>query len=257
MKRLKATGEYDSTVLALTSDNGFYIGEHRQRLGKIKAYEPVIHVPLVVAGPGIPHGVRYSPITTFDLTATILDLAGAAPLPDMDGSSKVPELLGPDRDWTVPVVTEGLLRGLRRKAGSGVPAGLTTSGLRTGRYKLIRYATGESELYDLATDPNELGSVWRDPAYAEVRRRMVDLWEDYRSCARDACRRPVPADLVVEVAQVPSSEDTRIGAFEVEHGAGIDVVGRRAGGVVSAARVVVGRHGTRSERGGSGDTEEE
>ncbi|RZI78871.1 MAG: hypothetical protein EOO67_21200, partial [Microbacterium sp.] len=150
--RLKATGEYDKTIIMFTSDNGFYIGEHRQRLGKIKAYEPVIHVPLVVAGPGIQQGVRYTPTTTFDLTSTILDLADARPLPGMDGSSKVSQLYGPDQDWDTAVVTEGLLTGVRyRDRGHGVPRGLTTSGLRTGRYKLIKYSTGESELYDLLT----------------------------------------------------------------------------------------------------------
>lgn len=194
--RLKATGEYENTIIMFTSDNGFYIGEHRQRLGKIKAYEPVIHVPLVVAGPGVQQGARYTPTTTFDLTATILDLADATPLLGMDGSSKVPQLYGPDRDWDTAVVTEGLLTGVGViNRGYGVPRGLTTSGLRTGRYKLIRYSTGESELYDLLTDPNELRSVWRDPDYAKVRSQMVGLWAKYRSCKQAACRTALPENL--------------------------------------------------------------
>lgn len=194
--RLKATGEYENTVIMFTSDNGFYIGEHRQRVGKIKAYEPVIHVPLAIAGPGIGAGARYTPTTTFDLTATILDLAGAEPLPSMDGSSKAPQLWGPDADWDVPVVTEGLLRGVRvLEGGHGVPKGFTTSGLRTGRYKLIRYSTGEGELYDLLTDPNELSSVWRDRRYATIRSEMVRLWAAYRSCRQSACRTPLPEHL--------------------------------------------------------------
>ncbi len=194
--RLKQAGEYDNTVIMFTSDNGYYLGEHRQRLGKIKAHEPVLHVPLAVAGPGIGTGVRYNPITTFDLTATILDLAGAAPLPDMDGSSKVAELHGDDRDWDTAVVTEGLLPDVKDvDAELGLPTGLTTSGLRTGRYKLIRYGTGEAELYDLWTDPNELTSVWDDPAYADVQGEMVRLWKQYRDCAGDACRVPLPAAL--------------------------------------------------------------
>ena len=69
-----------------TSDNGYYIGEHRQRLGKITLHEPSIHVPLLVAGPEVPHGRRYAPVTTFDLTATILDIAGGT-LRGMDGES--------------------------------------------------------------------------------------------------------------------------------------------------------------------------
>ncbi|MFL6156037.1 MAG: sulfatase-like hydrolase/transferase [Marmoricola sp.] len=194
--RLKATGEYDSTVIVFTSDNGFYIGEHRLRLGKIKPYEPVIHVPLLVAGPGISPGVRYSPVITPDLTPTILQLAGAADLPATDSASKVATIFGPDQDWTVPVVTEGLLKEVRRVKGSGVPAGLTTSGLRTGRYKLIMYADREAQLYDLQTDPNELSSVWRRPAYRKIRTELVALWARYRACKEAACQVPLPDDLV-------------------------------------------------------------
>jgi len=193
--KLKRTGEYDNTVIVFTSDNGYYLGEHRQREGKIKAHEPVIHVPLQVAGPGIQHGVRYHPFTTLDLTSTILDLAGARPLPAMDGASDLPEMTGPDQPWTVPVVTEGLLTDVHRHPGSGVPDGFTTSGLRTGRFKLIRYANGDTELYDLMTDPNELSSVWDDPAYADVQRQLVALWDQYKTCRTDGCRVPLPRSL--------------------------------------------------------------
>ena len=50
----RTTGQYDDTVIVFTSDNGYFSGEHRQRLGKIKPYEPSLRVPLVVAGPGHP-----------------------------------------------------------------------------------------------------------------------------------------------------------------------------------------------------------
>ena len=78
VRTLKKTGQYQDTVIVFTSDNGYFTGEHRQRSGKIKPYEPSLRVPLVVAGPGIPHGVREAPVTTIDVTATILDLAGAS-----------------------------------------------------------------------------------------------------------------------------------------------------------------------------------
>jgi arylsulfatase A-like enzyme len=202
--RLKATGEYESTVLMFTSDNGFFVGEHRQRLGKIKSYEPSLRVPFAVAGPGIGQGVRYTPITTVDLAETVLELGGAQPLPGTDGTSKVAALLGPDLGWDTAVVTEGLLKNVRRARGSGFPRGLTTSGLRTGRYKLILYANGEGELYDLARDPLELTSRWRDPSYAAVRRQLVEAWLRYRSCRGAGCRVPLPAELRTVVAGLAS-----------------------------------------------------
>ena len=60
------------------------------RQGKIRTHEPSLRVPFVVAGPGIPHGPRFDPVTTEDVTATILDLAGARAAAPADGVSVVP-----------------------------------------------------------------------------------------------------------------------------------------------------------------------
>ena len=91
---LKRTGEYANTVLMFTSDNGYYMGEHRHPAGKVTHHEVSSRVPLVVAGPGVRRGVRYSPAMTHDLPATILDIANAAPLPGMDGISLWPVMTG-------------------------------------------------------------------------------------------------------------------------------------------------------------------
>jgi arylsulfatase A-like enzyme len=191
VQQLKATGQYDDTLIMFTSDNGYYTGEHRQRLGKIKPHEPVIHVPLVVAGPGVPHGVRYAPVTTFDLTATILDIAGGR-LRRMDGESKASLVYGEDRGWTYPMLTEGLIKGVRNRR-KGFESGLTEIGIRTGRYKYVRYANGDRELYDLVVDPLELTSTIGDPAYARVQRDLDRMWWAYKDCMGAACREPLPA----------------------------------------------------------------
>jgi arylsulfatase A-like enzyme len=194
VQQLKATGQYHDTVIMFTSDNGYFLGEHRQRTGKIKPQEPSLRVPFAVAGPGLPHGVRQSPISTVDVTASIIDLAGAQALPAMDGASKVP-VFAHDQPWTVPVVTEGLQHLPRLKAS--FPKGLTEEGLRTGRYAFFRYSTGEGELYDLFHDPLELRSKYDDPAYASVRHDLTRLWREYRLCVASACQAPLPPKYVV------------------------------------------------------------
>ncbi len=50
---LKKTGEYDNTVLMFTSDNGYFLGEHRMRQGKIWAHEPSLRVPLLGRRAGV------------------------------------------------------------------------------------------------------------------------------------------------------------------------------------------------------------
>jgi N-acetylglucosamine-6-sulfatase len=195
--RLKATGQYDRTLIMFTSDNGYYTGEHRQRLGKIKPHEPVIHVPLIVAGPGVQHGVRYAPVTTFDLTSTILDIAGgtlaSADGHGLDGESKASVIYGPDRGWTYPMLTEGLLKDVKVKVAGFTRGGLTEIGIRTGRWKYVRYGNGDQELYDLDTDPLELASKIGDPAYAQVQRDLTAMWWAYKDCQGAACRAPLPA----------------------------------------------------------------
>ena len=44
-------------------------------------------------------------------------------------------------------------------------------------------------------DPNELTSVWSDPDYATVRRQLVDLWHQYRTCRTSSCRVVMPKSL--------------------------------------------------------------
>jgi arylsulfatase A-like enzyme len=58
-------------------------------------------------------------------------------------------------------------------------------GVRTDRYKLVRYYTlDEWELFDLEKDPREMRSVYADPAYAQVRtyleERLKSLQQQYK-----------------------------------------------------------------------------
>jgi hypothetical protein len=102
-----------------------------------------------------------------------------------------------DQGWSVPLVTEAIAD---RATSGGTPAAArrgfadarTTIGLRTARYKLVRWASGLVELYDLKRDPNELRNVARDAAYAEVRDRLTRLWWRYRDCVATDCAAPLP-----------------------------------------------------------------
>ena len=212
-QRLRDRGELDETVFVFTSDNGFFLGEHRFRTGKRMGYEPSIRVPLVIAGPGIPHGIRNDPTMTQDLTATIVDLAGAEAPRHPDGRSLVPSF-AEDRGWTVPIVTEGIIgdrpqppEELRQQRGFTDPR--TSIGIRTARYKLLRDVSGTVELYDLELDPNELESVADDPDYREIRKQLTRLWRRYKDCAGPECREPLPANLAMSPNQAATSTKTQ------------------------------------------------
>src|SRR5690606_17237603 len=111
------------TVIVFTSDNGYFLGEHRIRQGKILPYEPSLRVPLLMRGPGVPHGVtRRSPVTTLDAAPTFAALAGARPGVPVDGSSLL-RVVERDRGWRTGVVTDTGPRGLVNTPENG--AGMT------------------------------------------------------------------------------------------------------------------------------------
>jgi N-acetylglucosamine-6-sulfatase len=198
---LKDTGEYDNTVLMFTSDNGFFLGEHRMRQGKIWAHEPSLRVPFLVTGPGVPRGRRYDPVNTTDITATILDLGGARPPGPLEGRSLVPTF-GADRGWRAPLVVEGREDAAEMHAAaedppSGFSNPLTGTGVRTAGWKYIRYVDGDAELYDLARDPNEMNNLYGQKKYAKVQRQLARIWADYRDCSGASCLRPLPRSLQV------------------------------------------------------------
>lgn len=206
---LEAAGELDDTIFMFTSDNGFFIGEHRMRSGKLLPYEPSLRVPTLMSGPGIPAGqTRRDPFLTIDFAPTILDAAGARPDPAMDGVSQLEVARTGDRGWTRGVLTEsGPLNAHKYPRGPGPlldvrPGGPSplrfSQGVRTDRYLYVEYASREQELYDLRRDPGQLENLADEPATAPVVRVVRQLARELdrlRMCRSDGCATPLPADL--------------------------------------------------------------
>ncbi len=100
--RSKAPARLTTPIVIVTSDNGYYLGEHKLS-DKRSAYEESIRVPLLVRVPGQTpkRGITSDAmVLNIDYAPTILDFAGAEPLPDTQGRSLRPLLSGetPD-DW--------------------------------------------------------------------------------------------------------------------------------------------------------------
>jgi arylsulfatase A-like enzyme len=91
---LESAGSLGRTVVIYASDHGEMLGEHDE-WAKWVPWRPAIAVPLIVAGPGIPHHADGDPASLIDLAPTLLDLAGAPPLDGSDGRSLVARLAAP------------------------------------------------------------------------------------------------------------------------------------------------------------------
>ena len=164
-------GELDRTVVMVVGDNGYFYGEHGLSEERRLAYEESIRLPLLVRyPPRVTAGARPAGLAlTTDLAPTILELAGAAPLPGIDGRSLVPLFSGVPADWRRSFLIEyNTDIVFPRTLRMGYDA------VRTERHKFIRYREleGMNELYDLQQDPFELNNLVAQPAAADVRREL-------------------------------------------------------------------------------------
>ncbi|WP_306215969.1 sulfatase family protein [Actinoplanes sp. RD1] len=162
---LDRAGVAENTVVVFTSDNGLHMGEYRLNQGKQTAYETDIHVPLVVAGPGVRRGATVAlPAQNVDLRPTFDELAGVAVPAEVDGRSLVPLLRGErPADWRTTALVEH--HGPNAEIGDpdrALPRGgnpVTYNALRTPTFTYVKYADGFREYYDRARDPYQLRNI--------------------------------------------------------------------------------------------------
>ena len=208
---LSKQGLLDSTIIIFTSDNGYYLGEHRKRQGKTVLHEPSLRVPLIIAGASIPNGDRYDPVATVDLAPTLASFAGTQ-MHEADGMALNDLITHGDRGWTRAMITESMLPDERysktHHALGKQP--LNSRGIRLGQWKLTRYSVRyEQELYDLASDPLELSSLHKSPAAAGTLAQLKALQKAYQDCKGADCLRPIPAKWQLTPAQVKKITDAQ------------------------------------------------
>ncbi|QWC85295.1 sulfatase [Nocardioidaceae bacterium] len=202
---LERTGEREETLVVFVSDNGYLLGEHGIREGKILPYEPALRVPVLMSGPEIPAGeVREDPVTLTDLAPTFVALADARRPVPADGRSVLRVARRGDRGWTRGLLTEtgpeSVVRGsdeagdpLTDEAVGDDPRYLL--GVRTREYLYTKRDSGFEELFDVSVDPRQYVNLVGDPAYAEQLTALRDQLRALRACGGKDCAVPLPAVL--------------------------------------------------------------
>ena len=169
---LEENGQAGNTVVVYAADHGLGMGSHGL-LGKQNLYEHSMRCPLIVRGPGIPHGSTDAFTYLFDLFPTLLGLGSAETPPGIDGRDLSALWSGEgDAAWrgSVFLPYQDLMRAVRDE-----------------RYKLIVYPkVDHRQLFDLAEDPNELRNLAADPAHEPTLARLEALLEGWRAAMGDS-----------------------------------------------------------------------
>lgn len=187
--QLKATGHDRDTLVIVTSDNGYHAGTHRLTTGKQTAFHEDAVVPAVFIGPGIAKGAVIDQVTSMvDLGPTIAALQGARVPGFVDGRSLLPLLSGQaDAPWRTATLTESLARTAPGDPDYSPLEPPPFHALRSPKWLYVKYRTGDVELYDLVTDPDELHNVIGSTNPGIVAQLAAQL-EAMMRCTGESCR---------------------------------------------------------------------
>ena len=179
---LAEEGFLENTLIVIASDHGEAFGEHQGEGHARKVYREETHVPLILSFPFRlePGVVVENPTNNIDLWPTILDLLGLPGLGEVDGVSRVPDLLAAARGEaspaSEPVGIAHLDQTWGRHSAQAMP---TVSVIADGfRYVSAEFPNGtREELFHSDRDPLELQDVAAE--HPETLERMRGLAETY------------------------------------------------------------------------------
>ena len=181
---LQSEGIADETVIIVSSDQGFFLGEHGW-FDKRWIFEESLRTPLMIRWPGVvkPGSVSNEIVSLVDFAETFLDIAGQ-PIPEpMQGKSIVSVLKGETpSDWRKSLYYHYYEFPVPHRVRPHY-------GVVTDRYKLVHYYTPDVddwELLDRKVDPLEVKNFYDDPAYettvkelhTELARLKVEVKDD-------------------------------------------------------------------------------
>ena len=179
---LKENNLEENTIIVVTSDQGFYLGDHGF-FDKRFIYEESLRMPFMVRYPErIKAGsVNEDIITNIDFAPTLLELAGITTTQKMQGISFVPVLEGnTPNDWQDAMYYHYYEFPFWHHVQPHY-------GIRTQKYTLAHfyYNIDVWELYDLEKDPSQMNNIYEDSNYntvvTELKVKLKNLMVKYEN----------------------------------------------------------------------------
>ena len=186
---LKATGQYERTLIVFTSDHAEVLGEH-YFWGKEVYFDQSFHVPLIIRDPDAEgDAARGTVVEAFseaiDVMPTLVDWMGLEVPRACDGQSLLPFLRGrPPKSWRSEVFFE---HDFRDVAGQRAEAALGLSSddccyavVRDEHYKYVHFARLPPLLFDIHRDPHETTNLAASPEAAGIVLRYAQKMLSWR-----------------------------------------------------------------------------
>jgi len=153
------------TVIVLTSDHGESLGEHGELTHGYFAYDSTLHVPLIIAGPGVRPGRIAARVGHVDIFPTVCALLGAPVPSGLHGRSLAPLMKG-GRDTPRPHYFESLEPHLNYGCAP-------LRGFIDGSTKFIDSPL--PEVYDLSRDPREATNAASEADVPALKRKLETI----------------------------------------------------------------------------------
>ncbi|MGE5204710.1 MAG: sulfatase [Chlamydiota bacterium] len=174
---LQERGLLHDTIVVFTADHGDGFNEHGLMSHGNSLYWELIHVPLIMAGPGIPAGIKVDrPVSLMWLPATLLTLSGGAPGPFPGVAMEEAWTKGEasQRRWPAPI--SELTAMYEDPRAPNFNSDLQS--LVTPAWHLIVSSKRAAELYKYGTDSRErVNRAAADEAVAEILSRQLQREE--------------------------------------------------------------------------------
>ena len=176
LKYLDENNLIENTVVVLTSDQGFYLGEHGF-FDKRFIYEESIRMPLIVRYPKLikPNTVSEDVVRNIDFASTLLDLANISFTEKVQGISFKPVLQNKTpKNWNQAAYYHYYEFPYWHHVQPHY-------GIRTQKFTLAHYYYNidKWELYDLENDPMQMKNEIDNPKYAsqivELKKQLKQL----------------------------------------------------------------------------------
>ena len=177
IEALNASKFKDNTIIVLTSDHGWQMGE-KQYLFKNSPWEESVRIPMIIKTPDSKAGLKVkNPVSLIDIFPTLKDychLKGSNKINDqagdLGGYSLRPFIEEHPKLWKGP---KGVLT-VVGNYGVDIPTEQQNFSYRTENWRYIRYSNGKEELYNHKTDSYEWFNLAHEKEYKAIKNHLIN-----------------------------------------------------------------------------------